>query len=52
MPVCQAIYNCRLDEWRMFKNRTCLKIEHVQKQNVFLWLFETIIEEERFYLQV
>ena len=29
MPVCQAIYNCRLDEWRMFKSRTCSKAEHV-----------------------
>ena len=33
-------------------NGTCLKAEHVQKQNMFLWLFETIIEEEIFYLQV
>ena len=33
-------------------NGACLKAEHVQKQNMFLWLFETIIEEEIFYLQV
>ena len=38
------MYNFRLDQWGMLKAHT---------QSMFLWLFETIIEEEeRFYLQI